>query len=206
MAGLGAYTGVTMGLGYKHYWLFFVVELLILIVTIIYRKAEPINLFLLFAFTGFSGFTTSPMLNVVIASGKGELITYAFLLSVALFSILSAYVHITKKDFSWMGGFLFTALIILIFAMIAGLLFPGLINWVILCSISLLIFSGFILYDTSLIILKHDVDEYVSATLDLYLDFINIFVDILRILFETSSDVVEKVGDVLGDVDIDIDV
>jgi modulator of FtsH protease len=196
---IGAYIGIAIGHDYNNYWLLFIVEIALLIFALCVRRSVPLNFIALIAFTGFSGFTASPLLNVVIDSGKGQLIMYAFALAVAIFSILSIYVHITKKDYSWMGGFLFSSLLILLIAGVTGILLPDLLNWVIYCSISLLVFCGFVLYDTSRIIIKYDTDEYISATLDLYLDFINIFIDILRIMFDKSSDILEHV-----DVDIDV--
>jgi FtsH-binding integral membrane protein len=125
---------------------------------------------------------------VFINSGNGHLIAFALALTVGIFGALSWYVHETKEDFSFMGGFLFSALLILVFAGFIGIFFLGTINRLIYSSVGLVLFCGFVLYDTSRIILKYDVEEYVAATLDLYLDFLNIFADILRILFETADE------------------
>lgn len=184
---IGAGAGVLFGLGYKYFWELFIVEIAILIWAMCVRKDKKWNLLALFSFTTFSGFTISPLLNVAISQGQGDLIPIAFGLTTVLFGSLTWYVHKTKKDFSFMSGFLWSGLLLMVVSGFLGLLIPGLINTLIHCSIGILLFSGFILYDTSRIILKYDVTEYVSAALDLYLDFLNIFVDIFRVLLETSD-------------------
>jgi FtsH-binding integral membrane protein/Zn-finger nucleic acid-binding protein len=184
---LGAGIGIFIGHDYSNFWLLFVVELLILIGALIVRRTPGWNLAALFAFTAFSGFTTSPLLNVVIKAGASHLILFALGITILIFGSLSYYVHRTKKDFSFMGGFLTTTLFIFLGVLIFGLIFPAYWNTLLFSGFGILLFCGFILYDTSRIILKYDTEEYVAATLDLYLDFLNIFIDVLRILMETSD-------------------
>ena len=186
--GIGAGIGIAVGLTYTYYGLLGILELHVLMGVFAVRRNKNWNLPALFAFTTLSGFTTSPFLNVFINSGNGHLIAFALALTVGIFGALSWYVHETKEDFSFMGGFLFSALLILVFAGFIGIFFLGTINRLIYSSVGLVLFCGFVLYDTSRIILKYDVEEYVAATLDLYLDFLNIFADILRILFETADE------------------
>lgn len=194
---LGSGAGVFFGLGYTHFWGLFILELAVLIWAMCVRKNQNWNMLALFSFATISGFTTSPLLNLAITKGQGALIPIAIGLTALLFGALTWYVHKTKKDFSFLGGFLTSSLFVMVVAGITGLFVPGLINILIYCSLGVVLFSGFVLYDTSRVILKYDLDEYVSATLDLYLDFLNIFVDILGILMETSavSDFFPDIGD-----------
>ncbi len=185
-AAMGAGAGITLGLGHN---LFLVlglvcVEFGILFWVIRVRRDKSRNMLAFFTFTTFSGFTISPLLNEVIGVGLGILIPMAFGFTVVLFGTLTYFVHKTKKDFSFMGGFLSWALGVMVVSGIMGLLMPGGLNYFLYCGVGVLLFSGFVLYDTSRILLKYDVTEYVAAALDLYLDFVNIFIDILRIFYE----------------------
>lgn len=142
-------------------------------------RTEGLNYVALFGFTGFMGFLFAPIL----AMYGGPLVTQAGVLAAVIFGSLTAYVFITKKDFSFMGGILFVGMI----ALIAG----GLLNvfwfksagagyW--MAWVSLFLFSGFVLYDTSQIVHRYDSRGYVSAALSLFIDFFNIFMALLRIL------------------------
>ena len=185
--GVGAGIGIGVELTYTYYWELAILEFLVLFGVIAVRRNKNWNLPALFIFTTLTGLITSPFLNMFIKSGNGHLIALALALTVGIFGVLSWYVHKTKNDFSFMGGFLFSALLILFYAGFIGIFCPGTMSWLIYSCLGLLLFCGFVLFDTSRIILKYNVEEYVAATLDLYLDFINIFADILRILFETAD-------------------
>jgi modulator of FtsH protease len=112
-------------------------------------------------------------------------VSEASLLTAAVFVSLSAYVHITKKDFSAWGGMLFTGLIVLIVASVIGLFFLSSSAYQLtLSAISAIIFSGFILFDTSRLV-RGGETNYIMAALSLYLDVLNLFLDLLRLL---SSD------------------
>lgn len=139
------------------------------------------GIFLVFGFTGLMGFSLGPTLTHYMSmAGGSQTVGLALLTTGAAFLGLSAYVHMTKKDFSYMGGFLFIALLGLIVVGIVNMFMeiPGL--RLVLAYISALLFSGYILYDTSKIVNGHETN-YVMATVSLYLDILNLFTSLLRI-------------------------
>lgn len=177
-----AYWGVASGLTDRYFWPILIAEIVAFIVCLVVRRTPGINMIALFSYTALSGFTLAAVLERYLDKGQGEIIWQSAALCALIFGILSAYVHITKQDFDWMGGILLVALIMLIVAGIGFMFFPSAFGIFMWSCISAVIFSGFILYDTSRIILKYDTEEVVSAVLDLYLDVINLFLDLLRIL------------------------
>jgi FtsH-binding integral membrane protein len=93
---------------------------------------------------------------------------------------------VSKKDFSFMGQFLYAGAILLLIAFIVALFFPGPTIVVTLSAIAVLIFSAFILYDVSRIIHGGETN-YIMATMSLFLDLFNVFVNLLNILMIFSG-------------------
>lgn len=142
---------------------------------------------LVFLFTGLMGFSLGPMLSHYLHAANGaETVGLALLATGASFLGLSAYVHVSKRDFGFMGGFLFVALLTLIVVGLISMFFnvPGLS--LALAYFSALLFSGYILYDTSQIIHGRQTN-YLFATIELYLDILNLFTSLLRILNSLRS-------------------
>lgn len=166
----------------KHYLLFAIFELAVLGLLYAFRKSEGINLIILFLFTFISGLTLSPMIFAYLQMHDVSIIKEALLLTTIVFSGLTSYVFITKKDFSYLSGFLFSALLGLLGLGILQLFFPfqGAMKLVYIYG-GVLIFCGYILYDVSQIIQKKT-DDYIMCAVDLYLDFLNLFILILQIL------------------------
>ncbi|MFT6388337.1 MAG: modulator of FtsH protease [Cellvibrionaceae bacterium] len=141
-----------------------------------------------FAFTGLLGAALGPMLTHYLAMPNGGmLVTQALGGTALVFFSLSAYVLTTRKDFSFMGGFLFVGLITVIVAMvgmwIAGSFF-GIDISIMHLGLSVMIvllMSGFILYDTSRIVNGGETN-YLMATTSLYLNIYNLFISLLHIL------------------------
>ncbi len=135
-----------------------------------------------FAITGLLGFGLGPILNAYLSLANGpELIATSLGGTGVIFLALSAYVLTTRKDFSFMGGFLMVGLIIAILAMVANLFFQIPALSLALSGAIILIMSGFILFDTSRIIHGGETN-YINATVSLYLSIYNIFVSLLQIL------------------------
>lgn len=135
-----------------------------------------------FAITGLLGFGLGPILNAYLSLANGpELIATSLGGTGVIFLALSAYVLTTRKDFSFMGGFLMVGLIIAVLAMVANLFFQIPALSLALSGAIILIMSGFILFDTSRIIHGGETN-YVNATVSLYLSIYNIFVSLLQIL------------------------
>jgi modulator of FtsH protease len=145
------------------------------------RHVPGLNLFALFAFTTLTGVVISPLLYVLSRVNPGS-IWQAGALTVGIFGGLTAYVFVSKKDFSFMRGMVTVGLIVVVLA--------GLLNFFVASSAfsfaisaaALLLFSGFVLYDTSNIIRRYPVNEYIQGALSLYLDAFNIFLSLLNIL------------------------
>lgn len=145
-----------------------------------------------FAFTGLLGASLGPMLNYYISAGSGQVVMQALGTTALIFFALSAYVLTTRKDFSFMGGFLFVGLIAVLVCAL-GMVIAGFFGIymplasVVLSGVVALLFSGFILYDTSRIIHGGETN-YLMATTALYLDILNLFTSLLHIFGFASDD------------------
>ncbi len=135
-----------------------------------------------FAFTGVMGAALGPILNHYVGLANGpQLIMQALGGTAVVFFGLSAYVLTTRKDFSFMGGFLFIGLIVALIAGIALMFFHAPAAQMALSAGIVLLMSGFILFDTSRIIHGGE-DNYIRATVSLYLDIYNLFTSLLALL------------------------
>lgn len=135
-----------------------------------------------FAITGLLGFGLGPILNYYLALSNGpELIATSLGGTGIIFLALSGYVLTTKRDFSFMGGFLMVGLIIAVLAMVANIFLQIPALSLALSSAIILIMSGFILFTTSRIINGGETN-YINATVSLYLSLYNIFTSLLHIL------------------------
>ncbi len=135
-----------------------------------------------FAFTGLLGFGLGPILNHYLSMANGgELIATSMGGTAIIFLGLSGYALTTQRDFSFLGGFLFAGLIVVLLAAFAGLFLqmPGL--WLAINAAVILIFSGFILFDTSRIINGGETN-YILATTGIFLSIYNIFTSLLHLL------------------------
>ncbi len=144
-------------------------------------------LYWVFAFTGLMGFALGPMLNsYVMSSASGSFhIFQALSTTGAIFLSLSGYTLISKKDFSFMGGFLMVGLWVVIGAIVFNLI-ASLMGYPIsglhmaISSMVVFLMSGLILFDTSRI-LHGGETNYVRATVSLYLSIYNLFIHLLAI-------------------------
>lgn len=152
------------------------------------------GLYVVFAVTGLLGFGLGPMLSAYLTflPNGGQLILTALGGTALIFASLSAYVLTTKKDFSFMGGFLMTGVLVLLFVSLGAVvasLFGVQLSGVFLAisAASMLLFSALILFDTSRIIHGGETN-YIMATIALYLDILNIFTSLLHLLGFANSD------------------
>ena len=135
-----------------------------------------------FLITGLLGFGLGPILNSYAGLQNGsQVIGLAMGGTGVIFLGLSGYVLTTRKDFSFMGGFLMVGMLLAIIAMIANMFFQVPALSLMISSVVIMIMSGFILFDTSRIIHGGETN-YVLATMGLYLTIFNIFVHLLSIL------------------------
>ena len=149
---------------------------------------KPSGIVWTFAFTGLLGGSLGPMLYYYLGMpGGGDIVMQALGGTAVIFFALSAYVLTTKKDFSFMGGFLMTGLIVILLAIIGNFFFamPALSLGISAAIIFLM--SGFILYDTSRIVHGGETN-YIMATVGLYLNIYNIFTSLLHLLGALGGD------------------
>lgn len=151
-------------------------------------KNSPWGLVAVFGFTGFMGFSIGPILNAYIAtfSNGPQLIGTALGGTGLIFLALSGYVLTTRKDFSYLGGFLFVAVMVAFLAMIASFLFniPGMQLFI--SAAFVLISSGLILFQTSEIIHGGE-RNYIVATVSLFVSLYNLFISLLQLLGALSG-------------------
>ncbi|KLT38701.1 UPF0005-domain-containing protein [Cutaneotrichosporon oleaginosum] len=149
------------------------------------RHNYPANMLVLTAFTFFE----SIMIGTTCSFYDAKVVLQALLITTGVFVGLTLFTFQTKLDFSSFGPFLFAGVMGLITAGVVGIFLPfGKTTDLVIACIGVLIFSGFVLYDTQNIMKRLSVDEAILGALNLYLDFLNLFLYILRILNNTSDD------------------
>lgn len=141
-----------------------------------------------FAFTGFLGYTLGPLLNYYMTgfSNGSQLIATALGGTGIIFFALSGYALTTRKDFSFMGGFLFVAMMVAVLAMIAGIFIHLPALQLAISAAFILISSGLILMQTSAIIHEGETN-YIVATVGLFVSIYNLFISLLNILSAFSG-------------------
>ncbi len=179
----GAYVGLGMAAVISSWFIaLFVLEIGLLFGLYAAKKKAGINLILLFAFTFVSGLTLAPLLTSILGmAGGGSIVANAFMLTTVAFGGLSIFAMNTKRDFSAMGKMLFITLIVVVVASLINIFLGSPIMQLIIASISAILFSAFILYDTQNIIKGH-YETPIEGAIALYLDFLNLFVALLQIL------------------------
>jgi len=147
-------------------------------------------MWLVYVFTILFGISIYPLIDLYVDTMGMALVVAAFGVTSALFGGLFVYTYFTKKDFSFMGGLLFFSLLGLILFGIVNIFIGSSFIDLALAFIGVLVFSGYMLYDISRMKQADFTEADVpAAVFDLYLNFINIFLDILRIMnFFTSRD------------------
>lgn len=153
-----------------------------------YLRNSPLGLISTFAFTGFMGYTLGPILGMMMASysNGAQIIMTALGGTGMIFFALSGYVLTTRKDFSFLGGFLFVGVMIAVLGMIAGIFFQIPALQLMISAAFVLISSGLILFQTSEIIHGGETN-YISATIGLYVSIYNLFVSLLQLLSAFSG-------------------
>lgn len=139
------------------------------------------GIILLFAFTGFMGFAVSGLLSAYINAGMGNVVFKALLGTAVIFFSLSSYALISGKNFSFLGGFLFVGFLTVLLCSLGALFFNMTALSVVCSGAFILIFSGYVLYDTSNI-LHGAQTNYVMATMNLFINIFNIFISLLNLL------------------------
>ena len=134
-----------------------------------------------FALTGFMGYTLGPLLTHSLAlPGGAQTVSMALAATGATFIGLSAYVLLTRRDFSFMGGFLFCGMVIALLAGIAAAVFDIAALGLAVSAVVALLSAGLILFETSRIVNSGE-NNYVLATVGLYVSMFNLFTSLLSL-------------------------
>lgn len=140
-----------------------------------------------FAITGLMGFGLGPILTQYLALPNGpQLVATAFGGTGAIFLGLSGYALTTRKDFSFMGGFLMAGMVVILLAALGNIFLEMPAISLAISSVVIMLMSGFILYDTSRMVNGGE-NNYLTMTVSLYLSIFNLFVHLLHLLGALSG-------------------
>lgn len=149
-----------------------------MLVTYWKRKSYPANLLFLTGFTVFEAYSVS----VVTSFYESRIVIQALILTLGIFVALSLFACQTKYDFTSWIPYLFGGLLFLIMFGFMAMFMPSKTSELIYSGLAALLFSAYILVDTQMIMRHYHVEEEIAASISLYLDILNLFLAILRIL------------------------
>jgi modulator of FtsH protease len=184
---LGAWLGVQMKFAFfsGSPWVAFMVFLAVSLgffYAIEKFKNSGLGVVLLLGFTFFMGLMLSRLLQVALGfANGGTLIATAGAGTAAIFAVMASVASVSKKDFSFLGKFLFTGMIMLLLATLANIFFQIPALTLAISAAVVLVFSLYLMYDLSRIVQGGETN-YVVATLAVYLDVFNIFSGLLQLL------------------------
>ncbi len=185
---IGAYMSIGLAFPQEHPFmmLFVMIGGIFLVQSV--RHMAGINFIALLAFGAITGMAISPLIGMV-AAKSGTLVTQAFMTTAVAFVSLTAYTFISRRDFSFLKGFVWTGLIAMIVLGLSNyFFFESPMLALTLSGVGVLLFSAFILYDTSNILRDYPNDEYISAALTLYLDVFLLFQHVLALFGMLDDD------------------
>ena len=151
------------------------------------NKNNSMGLVLTFLFTGFLGYTLGPILNMYIGAGMGDIILTALGGTALSFMAASAYALTTRRDLSAMGGLMLSLFVVLVVGMIASFFIQSTILHLALSSL-FIVFSTMVILMTTQSIIRGGENNYISATIALYVSIYNIFISLLSILGIMNDD------------------
>ena len=166
-----------------------ILELVMLIAAFFVRRRKMLSYGFLYTFTFISGITLYPVVTSYLITIGAKPVLMSLTATVIIFGGLSLYASTTKRDFSFLGGFLTAALLALIVIAIFNIFSPLSSTATLIYSfIGILVFSGYVIFDVNRIKQHGLSDEEVPLmALNLYLDFVNLFLYILRFIGVLSS-------------------
>ncbi|XP_072309474.1 protein lifeguard 4 [Eucyclogobius newberryi] len=153
-------------------------SLVLLLALFVYRHQHPHNLYLLLSFTLLEAVSVATTVTFY----EYSTVLQALLLTCAVFAGLTAFTFQSKRDFSRLGASLFAGLLILIIAGCFRVFFQTDTTELLFSAAGAFIFCGFIVYDTFLLMKQLSPEEHILASINLYLDIINLFLHLLRLL------------------------
>jgi len=151
-------------------------------------RNSSLGLLFVFMLTGFMGLTLGPILNFYLATENGsQLVMTALGGTGVIFLALSGYALTSRKDFSFMGGFLMVGVLVAFLGGIAAMIFSMPLMSLAVSGMFVLLMSGMILYQTSEIIHGGETN-YIMATVTLYISIYNLFLSLLHLLTAFGGD------------------
>lgn len=151
-------------------------------------KNSGMGVVLLLGFTFLMGVMLGPILQVSLGfRNGGALIATAAAGTSIVFLTMAGIATVTKKDFGFMGKFLFIGVILLLAAMLANIFLQIPALSLTISAVAVMIFSAYILYDVSRIVTGGE-ENYIVATLSIYLDIYNLFVHLLNLLLAFAGE------------------
>jgi len=145
-------------------------------------RNSSLGLVFVFALTGFMGYTLGSILNAYLAmTNGGQIVTTAMAGTGVIFAGLSGYVLVSRKDFSFIGGFLMAGILVGFLAGLGAVFFEMPMLSLAVSAMFVLLMSGLILYETSNIIHGGETN-YIMATVSLYVSIFNLFTSLLHLL------------------------
>jgi len=155
---------------------------------IVANRNSPVGIVLLLLMTAILGWWIGPMLNFALALKNGaQLVGYAAAGTGIVLFAMATIATTTKRDFSFLGKFLFVGMIALIIAMFANMFLQIPALGLALSTIAIVIFSLFLLHDLSRIVTGGETN-YIVATTGVYISLLNIFVNLLNLLMALTGE------------------
>ncbi len=185
-SGIMAYASIAMGMGQGAALISTIVAIALLWFVLPRTANSTSGIPVIFAITGLFGLGLGPVLSFYLAVNP-SIVTTALGGTGLIFLGLSAYALTTRKDFSFMGGFLMVGFLVVLAASLANIFLQMPLLQLVSSAAIVLIMSGFILYETSNIIHRGETN-YIMATASLYLSLLNLFQALLQILGAFSGD------------------
>jgi modulator of FtsH protease len=155
---------------------------------IIANRNSGVGIALLFLMTGLLGWWLGPMLNYALQLRNGmQLVGYAAVGTGVIFFAMGAIATTTKRDFSFMGKFLFVGMIALLIAMVANMFLQIPALALTISTLVIVVFSLFLLYDLNRIV-RGGETNYIVATTGVYMSLFNIFANLLQLLLALGGE------------------
>jgi len=185
-SGITAAVGMSIGLGHGAALIADIAAIAMLWFVLPRTANSTSGIPVIFAITGLFGLGLGPVLNYYMAINP-SIVTMALGGTGVIFLGLSGYALTTRKDFSFMGGFLMVGMLVVIGAALLNIFLQMPVMFLVMNAAIVLIMSGFILYETSSLIHNGETN-YIMATASLFLSILNLFQALLHLLGAFSSD------------------
>jgi len=146
-----------------------------------FKDVWPLNMVLLLTFTVLMSFAVGLVCGAYYNDGAGDTVLTAFVITLGVFVVLTLFTMQSRADWSWLGAPLVACLwCLILFGIICGIF--GFRTGFLYSLFGAIVFSLFIIYDTYMITKRYGYDDYVIASIELYLDIVNLFLFILALL------------------------